>query len=417
MLQSILWTKCINILPQSLKRQLTKGLCFCPFAGGETWGLNLNRAIVQKFEMGGSAVAIALLLFLPNSQIARIGTLVVLAVILIRPLLAKKTSENRALPTLHPNSLPDAVIISDLNGKLLSANDSANKLFPNFEKATTIKQLFNSWHNELTDRTPAEEVVAAALAAPDFQFSELLHMVDGKTYERLTRVVPDTSERVWILRDISHLQQAHHDSEMHTTMVEADAARTAELAEQLYHAKAELEANQAELTRLANTDSLTGLLNRRRFTALGEEAIKKTTTDNIWVIMMDIDHFKRINDTYGHAAGDMAIRDFAATLAEQVGDDGFVGRMGGEEFAAILENVEMDDAIRVAELIRKQTAAHITVHESEKFRFTASIGVAQWLPGEITIEAALDRADQALYSAKTFGRNRVVGYESGRAAS
>lgn len=313
---------------------------------------------------------------------------------------------------LDSNCLPEAILLTDMNGKLISANNVARSLFPDCETAETINKLFDVWHNELNDRGPADDVIAAALAAPDFQFSETLHLNDGRAFERYTRIEPSQSRRVWILRDISHQQHAHRDSEMHTTMVEADAARTAELAEQLYHAKAELEAKQAELTRLANTDSLTGLLIRRRFTALGEQAIRETKTKNICVIMMDIDHFKRINDTYGHAAGDVAIRNFSNIAENEVGEHGFIGRMGGEEFAVILADFEMSHAIKIAESIRKATSLHTTLHDTEKFRFTVSIGVAQWIPGEITIEAALDRSDRALYSAKTYGRNRVVGYET-----
>lgn len=367
---------------------------------------------IRLIEGGIVAAALGLLLFFPAPLIVDIALALVVVALFLRPLFGGNAKSNTAEWAISPNTLSDAIIVSDLNGKLLHANNLAKSMFPTVSEVSTITDLFDGWHTELNNRESADEVVAAALAAPDFQFSEILHMQDGRVYERLTRVCSGKAERLWLLRDISHLQQANHDSEMHTTMVEADAARTAELAEQLYHAKAELEANQAELTRLANTDSLTGLLNRRRFTALGEQAIKETDTDNIWVVMLDIDHFKRINDTYGHAAGDMAIRDFATIIEDIVGDLGFVGRMGGEEFAAILENVDMDHAIRVSEAIRKATAAHVTVHESEKFRFTTSIGVAQWFRGEITIEAALDRSDQALYSAKSFGRNRVVGYET-----
>jgi diguanylate cyclase (GGDEF)-like protein len=153
-------------------------------------------------------------------------------------------------------------------------------------------------------------------------------------------------------------------------------------------------------------------LNRRRFTALGEKAVTDAEPGSeIWVIMLDIDHFKRINDTYGHAAGDVAIRDFANIIRETIGDHGFVGRMGGEEFAVILPGTSQDDAIGFAEKARRTTAHHQTVSDNEKFRFTASVGVAHWLPREITIEPALDRADQALYSAKAYGRNRVVGFE------
>ncbi len=305
---------------------------------------------------------------------------------------------------LDPDRLPDGVLVSGMDGRVLGANTVAMRLITNFDPGQDIKKLFDGWHRELGDRSQADQVVDAVLASPDIQFSEMLNLKDGRVIERNTRPLDDEGKRIWFLRDITHVQQANHDSAMHQSMVEADAARTAELAEQLYHAKAELEAKQAELRRLANTDSLTGLLNRRRFTSRGEETVTAAQNTEIWV-------FKRINDTYGHAAGDVAIKDFANIVKTCVGDKGFVGRMGGEEFAAILPGSGMHDAIRLAENIRKQTAKNQTVCEAEKFRFTTSIGVAQWMPDEVTIEPALDRADQALYSAKAYGRNRVVGFE------
>ncbi|MFC4349855.1 GGDEF domain-containing protein [Kordiimonas lipolytica] len=325
--------------------------------------------------------------------------------------LIKPGQAGRGKLLLDPDRLPDGVLISGINGKVLAANAIAQRLITNFDPSHDISKLFDGWHRELGDRAQADQVVEAVLASPDIQFSEMLNLKDGRVIERNTRPLDDDGRRIWFLRDITHVQQANNDSAMHQSMVEADAARTAELAEQLYHAKAELEAKQAELRRLANTDSLTGLLNRRRFTARGEETVSAAIDTEIWVIMMDIDHFKRINDTYGHAAGDVAIRDFAGIINNSVSDHGFVGRMGGEEFAAILPGSNMHAAIRLAEDIRRQTAKHQTKWEDEKFRFTTSIGVAQWQPEEITIEPALDRADQALYSAKAYGRNRVVGFE------
>lgn len=293
----------------------------------------------------------------------------------------------------------------------MHSNRAAREMLPSCVENSSVKELFDTWHSELEDRQQADQVLDAVLSSPNFQYSETLQLGSGQTIERQTRPLPKQASRIWIMRDLTHLQAANNDSAMHNTMVEEDAARTAELAEQLFLAKAELEEKQAELRRLAHTDSLTGLLNRRRFTTLGEEAIASAGPSSLWVIMMDIDHFKRINDTYGHAAGDIAIKDFATIAQNAVGERGFVGRMGGEEFAAILDASDMNTAIRLAETIRKQTANHQTVAELEKFRFTASIGVAPWLEGEISIEAALDRADQALYSAKSYGRNRVVGYE------
>ena len=336
-----------------------------------------------------------------------------LTALLIREnLLASAASATRQKAKIDPDALPDAVIVSGLNGGITVLNRSALTLFDIDAEPTNIKTLFEDWHRMLTDRSQADQVIEAVLASPDIQFSEMLYLADGRTVERTTRPVPQKGERLWVLRDITHMQLADSDSAMHRSMVEADAARTAELAEQLYHAKAELESKQAELTRLANTDSLTGLLNRRRFTALGEKAVTDAVIGSeIWVVMLDIDHFKRINDTYGHAAGDVAIRDFASIVSDAVGEQGFVGRMGGEEFAVILPNSTQDETITLAEKIRRSTALNQTVSDNEKFRFTASVGVAQWLPSEVTIEPALDRADQALYSAKAYGRNRVVGFE------
>jgi len=313
---------------------------------------------------------------------------------------------------VNADIIPGALIVTAVNGRVKFMNRSAQSLFASAPASKDIKPLFDWLHGHLEDRGHADQVLEAVLSAPEIQFTEMLHMQDGRVYERLTRPIEASPDRIWILRDLTHVQVANDDNVMHRSMLEADAARTAELAEQLFHAKAELEAKQAELTRLANTDSLTGLLHRRRFTALGEEAVTKAGDgEEIWILMMDIDYFKRINDTYGHAAGDVAIRDFARITNQAISEQAIVGRMGGEEFAVLLPGATMDDAIRLAETIRRETARNQTVCDQEKFRFTASIGVAKWLPEEITIEPALDRADQALYSAKTYGRNRVVGFE------
>lgn len=355
----------------------------------------------------GSSEPFELPLFL--GALALVGVLFMLTLYDLSGLGGKEAKSTKL--SINPDHLPDGVIITDENGNILGANKVARHLVSALSTNNNIRKMFDTWHRELADRAQADQVVEAVLASPDIQFSEMLNLKDGRVIERNTRPMEDSGERLWFLRDITHVQQANHDSAMHQSMVEADAARTAELAEQLYHAKAELESNQAELKRLANTDSLTGLLNRRRFTTLGEGAVAAADGQEIWVIMMDIDYFKRINDTYGHAAGDTAIKDFAKIADETVADTGFVGRMGGEEFAAILPGVTQDDAIRIAEKIRRLTAKSQTVCDNEKFRFTASIGVAKWMPEEITIEPALDRADQALYSAKAYGRNRVVGFE------
>ncbi|UTW57054.1 GGDEF domain-containing protein [Kordiimonas sp. SCSIO 12603] len=325
----------------------------------------------------------------------------------------KAPTSMEASPTWHlnPDDLDEAILLTDLNGVIITCNTAARELIEFCPKCKNVKELFGKWHELATNASQANDVIDAVLSAPDLQFTDTVFLEDNVTVERSTKPLENQQVRIWTLRDVSQMHMAQNDKAMHTTLLAEDAARNAELAEQLFHAKAELEEKQAELTRLANTDSLTGLWNRRRFTSMGEETIQATQTNSIWVLMMDIDYFKRINDTYGHAAGDVAIRDFANIATSTIGEAGFVGRMGGEEFAAILPDTEINDAIRMAETVRKNVADNRTISENEKLRFTCSIGVAQWNQGEITIEAALDRADQALYSAKSFGRNRVVGYE------
>lgn len=313
---------------------------------------------------------------------------------------------------IDANALQDAIFITDLNGNVEGANNSCRQLTSADKALDTAAELLEPLHTQTVDRQGAIDVLNAVLSAPDIKFTDRLTLTDGRVIERTTRPIEDTNQRIWILRDVTQAIVANSDSAMHQTMLEEDAARTAELAEQLFHAKAELEHKQAELTKLANTDPLTGLWNRRRFLALAEQAIDAASeTSSLWVLMMDIDHFKRVNDTYGHAAGDVAIRDFSKLISETISSAGFVGRMGGEEFAAILTNCAVDEAYRLAERIRKQTTQMQTEAGAEVFRFTTSMGVAAWLQDEPSIEPALDRADKALYSAKTYGRNRVVGYE------
>lgn len=370
-----------------------------------------------RLVLGGTTIGLMVFaIFCPPSPYEQIALGVGIACLVLLTYMSVKFGIAPSLSKedewlINPETLNEAVIITDLNGNIKATNSAAENILPECTNTASVHDLFQDWHKDLQNKEQSDDVIEAVLSAPEMQFSETLYFESGKVFERVTRAMPNNTARLWLIRDITHLQHAQHENEMHTSMVEADAARTAEMAEQLFHAKAELEAKQAELTRLANTDSLTGLLNRRRFTSLGEKVVKSAAAEDIWIIMMDIDHFKRINDTYGHAAGDVAIRDFATIASTEVGKNGFVGRMGGEEFAAVLESCDRDKAIMIAEGIRKATAAHQTVSEDEKFRFTCSMGVAQWISGEITIEAALDRADQALYSAKSFGRNRVVGYE------
>jgi diguanylate cyclase (GGDEF)-like protein len=157
-------------------------------------------------------------------------------------------------------------------------------------------------------------------------------------------------------------------------------------------------------------DSLTGLRNRRALEeiALHEVSISRTTGRSLAMLMMDVDHFKRLNDTWGHTLGDRALRAIGGVLLTVTGADDRVMRMGGEEFAVLLPGYDMESAARVAERMRA-TVEGLRLNENDEIAtFTVSIGVGVWRDSERGWNDMLRRADVALYRAKREGRNRVV---------
>lgn len=174
------------------------------------------------------------------------------------------------------------------------------------------------------------------------------------------------------------------------------------------HLRQELEGARIE----AMTDALTGLANRKMFDfTLREAALEAIESDMpLSLMMLDIDHFKSFNDTYGHAIGDQVLKLMAATLKESVKGQDTAARYGGEEFAVILPRTLMKDGATLAESIRQRIATKSVVHRrtgDQLGRVSVSIGVAQFTFGE-PLRKFVERADQALYFAKRSGRNRVV---------
>lgn len=159
------------------------------------------------------------------------------------------------------------------------------------------------------------------------------------------------------------------------------------------------------LRRLALHDSLTGAVNRRGFTdrlqqAQGQAAL---CAQPLSLVMVDIDHFKRINDVHGHAIGDSVLREVAARLRRQMRRGDLLGRLGGEEFAVLLPATDLEGAAVQAELARQALRREPVAVAGT---VTASLGVAQW-DGSEPVSDWLERADLALYEAKRLGRDRV----------
>ena len=170
---------------------------------------------------------------------------------------------------------------------------------------------------------------------------------------------------------------------------------------------------QAELRRAADTDELTGLSNRRRFFADAEAAFAQAGDGPASVLMIDVDHFKVINDRHGHAVGDAVLREFAERCRKALGE-GILARLGGEEFVALLPGYDGARALQCAWDVHARTTAEPLAIPGGQLVLTCSIGVAT-ASAPFDIDALLARADQALYAAKQGGRNRVHA-DAGRAA-
>ncbi|WP_426990921.1 diguanylate cyclase [Cupriavidus sp. 30B13] len=173
------------------------------------------------------------------------------------------------------------------------------------------------------------------------------------------------------------------------------------------------------LTELASTDALVQISNRRHFIEMAEREVEKARASGIGAVflMLDVDHFKEINDRYGHAAGDLTLKSIAHSCSEAVDGNYLVGRLGGEEFALLLTGMSLEAGRLVAERLRELIAGlPVHVHGRAFLNVTVSIGVAQ-LVGLESLDVLMRAADSALYTAKQNGRNRVMVWRTDRLAS
>jgi diguanylate cyclase (GGDEF)-like protein len=166
-----------------------------------------------------------------------------------------------------------------------------------------------------------------------------------------------------------------------------------------------------EIYRMTIIDGLTGVFNKRYFLeALGRELARAQRYNRpLSILMFDIDHFKRVNDSYGHLAGDYVLQSLARVISTRARREEIFARYGGEEFCILLPETQKEGAMELAEQLRKRVASHTFVFEAEEIPVTVSIGVSTVVDENIPENELIRRADEKLYLAKSEGRNCVRG--------
>jgi diguanylate cyclase (GGDEF)-like protein len=164
------------------------------------------------------------------------------------------------------------------------------------------------------------------------------------------------------------------------------------------------------LRQLAETDALSGLLNRRGFSLLADDAfsLNRRSERSLAVLLLDIDLFKKVNDAYGHAAGDAVIQAVGIALTKALRSSDIIARFGGEEFIVLVREMDANGIITIAQNLRRAIEALPIEHQEQRLSITISIGGAMAHAADRDIQDVIERADGALYKAKAAGRNRVV---------
>ncbi|QFY44390.1 GGDEF domain-containing protein [Candidatus Methylospira mobilis] len=248
------------------------------------------------------------------------------------------------------------------------------------------------------------------------QFSEKLSSEAAPTGSDSENAPGSFSGRIY---NMFNTPQATSDSTVAQMLQETQQLKqsTSSLVERLLENCKEIEALRAEVMRVRQDsleDSLTGLANRRGFDEALASLLSESSAGafNCCLVMADIDHFKKINDTYGHLFGDKVIQAVAELLKRNVSDEDVPARYGGEEFAVLLPKISPEGARALAEAVRVAVASCRIRREDSNEQignFTISLGVARYIRGESSTDF-LNRADKALYTSKSQGRNRVTVY-------
>lgn len=289
------------------------------------------------------------------------------------------------------DSIPDPVVVLDGARHIVAHNPAARRLIGGGQelRGRPLAQLdeLRGTMSALDDADlTAQHEIAIGTPPRYYDIGQVPLLYGGREVGRLIQ-----------LRDVTHRKAT--EDQLQSVL--------ADLEKQLLNNVA----LQEQLREEAIRDALTGLHNRRFFGELAPVMLAEAQRNNtpLSAAMIDIDHFKRLNDTHGHAAGDAVLRATGAFLRERVRQSDVVLRMGGEEFLILLPRTAADQALKRVDDWRAAFAAKTIEHEGATLSATFSAGVAAFPADAADIDALLNRADQALYRAKTGGRNKVEG--------
>lgn len=292
--------------------------------------------------------------------------------------------------------IPQLVVVLGPDDLILDVNEIA-ETWTGIHKADMLGkdplQIFKNWPQFLNRMLVTEETrEEVTLPGEPSRVVELMvipikNKIDGKLNGR-TIVAHDITERKRAENDLTDMNEI------------------------LWGKIEEVETLRAQLQELAIRDPLTGLFNRRFFSEALEKEFAKTVRENssLSVIILDVDHFKKFNDTYGHKCGDFVLQSLAKFLDDSIRKGDIICRFGGEEFVVLMPNADTDSAYERAELLRKQFKEMLFEYNDKKLKCTFSAGVASFPAHASNGELLLNLADQALYHSKANGRNCVTVY-------